>query len=33
MQECIQMFIDRLLIGHWVEPGLGEFGGVRAQKF
>jgi hypothetical protein len=33
MQECSQMFVDGLLIGHWVGPGFGEFGGVRAQKF
>jgi hypothetical protein len=33
MQECTQMFVDGLLIGHWAGPDSANLAAVAAQKF
>jgi hypothetical protein len=33
MQECSQMFVDGLLIGHWAGPDSANLAAVAAQKF
>jgi hypothetical protein len=33
MQECIQMFVDRLLIGHWAGPDSANLAGLAGQRF
>jgi hypothetical protein len=32
MQECSQMFVDGLLIGHWAGPDSANLGAVAAQS-